>query len=270
MTIVKCEFCPNDIAYSSRNYKKYNLNEHIILCKNCIDNNVSYRKEYCKNNLCLTEKDLSDIKYLFNPCSKKKLYFEKYINYFLMNKYTSNDKIKLNIIEKKNKKLSSKNKKNKIIEERKKKLINLLYNNKIDFKEKGVCYTYIYYGTPSIEYVLEELLEENNIKNNRRIEIIKLFQQNNIKFNEQMISYKQYINGNIMDKNEIIKKAEIEDYLIQNTKYLEYLKYLKYEDAINRAIDEFINNEKLNNKTNNKTNNKINNKINKQIIVDFN
>lgn len=257
MTTIKCENCLKDVQYSHRNFKKYNHELNFVLCTCCIQNNILYTKDFCKNNLYLTEKEISELKYLFNPNVNKKLYWEKYINNYFLNKYGTKEKLKIIINQKKQKKEVSKLKKDKVISERRQLLMKILYENKIDYNENGICYTYINYGFPNIDDLVKQLISESQNIIEKKINFIQLLKENNIEINENMNSYKQYINNNYSNVTEIIKKAKVEDFLIKNTNYLNYLSTMNYENAKDKAIQEL-------------STNKIEDSPLNKIIVDFN
>lgn len=264
MKSTNCEFCLSKIWYSLRNFKKYSPIHHVVLCDQCINNNILFTKNYCQKNLYLSENEICSLKFLFSPNTNKKLYIEQLINKFFVEKYGSHDVIKSNIYLKENKKLIRQIKKNKIIDERRKQLMELIYNNKLDFKEVGICYTHINYGIPTACEVVDILMKKNNLVNEKKIKLLNLFEQNHIEYNEQMLCCKEYIDtcdNYQVDNKEIIKKAKFEDFLMKNTKYLNYLKVYNNCIAEKLAIEE-CHNKKLKLDSNNKINNKI--------IVEFN
>ena len=146
-------------------------------------------------------------------------------------------------------------KKNNIINERRKTLLNFIYNNKLDFKEVGNCYTYIHYGFPPLSKVTELLINENNLINENKYKLFKILKKNNIVYNENMQCCKAIMNNeklDLVDMDNIIEEARFEDFLIKNTQYLDYLNILDKDSAINKAIQEckkeyiYINNHKKN------------------------
>lgn len=187
MSTLNCEICLNKITYSIRNFKKYNSLLHIVLCNNCTNNNILLTKDYCKNNLYLNDNDIVQIKFLFNPYNNKKLYPEQFINKFYIEKFGTKENIELNIEKKESSRKIREIKKKEKINERRNQLLSFIYDNKLNYNEAGICYTYINYGFPSLQEVYDYIIKQCNMENH--------IENNNIKLSDEKKHGEPYINA---------------------------------------------------------------------------
>lgn len=96
------------------------------------------------------------------------------------------------VISKYGKILSSRQQK---IEKRKKLLKQLFEENKLELKNNGDCYSYIYYGDPSIEDVINNELNKCSEKSKRRIILAEKLDKKGIELDENNFYVKGFING---------------------------------------------------------------------------
>lgn len=218
MTVYKCHICIKIIKLKNNN--QYNPNKHILLCKSCLETTPTYTKKYCLKILEILE--LQNIKQIYN----KNLFMESDIK---------------PLIQKKNKE----NKQNK----RRNELKQAFFDYKLDYNEFGLAYLYIYNGQNDIKTVLESELSKAENRSKRRMYLIKLFKENNLIYNDKMRSCYEYINDiSVRGDREIIKMAEIENFLMESTTYLKLLDKYDYEDARDIALQEYMTKINSNNK----------------------
>ena len=108
-------------------------------------------------------------------------------------------------------------------------------NNKLEFKNYGDAYSYIHYGKPSLENIINDELDKNKQKNTRRMMLAKELHKLNIPLDETLNSCYEYIN-NINNKpiEDVVRHIEIENFLKHKTNYNELRK--KYNDVTAKEI----------------------------------
>jgi hypothetical protein len=207
---ISCKFCTNKI-YISPSDRKYDDNINFLLCTHCIKKQDICSKSRSSSIFLLKSEDFLNLKYIYfkNVCNTQKFYLLSDVKKLAIEKYGSIDK--LNIIKKNNKisnhilstnkKMSSELLKNK----RKRELQQILKNNKLEYKLYGNCYSYINYGKPSIDIIIQEELNELNKTNVNRFNLASALNNNNIVYDENNIHVKQYIHGNVSLNNTFLK-----------------------------------------------------------------
>jgi len=112
---------------------------------------------------------------------------------------------------------------------RKKKLIENLSENKLEYIKNGICDSYIKYGTPELNIVVENINTNTINKTNRLIELITKLKDHGHKYNENISYYQNYIrNGG--DINYTINQGIKEEYYINDIEYNYYLNTYKDEN----------------------------------------
>lgn len=130
---------------------------------------------------------------------------------------------------------------NKIEQYRKNKLINKLQENKLMMKHNGDCYSYIKYGHPGIEQVINNELLKTEYKTNRKIKLAKKLSKLNIVLDESLPSCYNYINNlGCKSLNDIVQNIEIEYFLKHHTKYDKLIKIHSPSKAKNLALRNFV------------------------------
>jgi hypothetical protein len=262
MAYYKCQRCNKIIELSNINARKPS-DKYYTLCSKCIKYYDFISKTDCKKRYMLTDSDIEEynILYFENPKNKISLYNRKEILLVAANKHGGLDKLK-NILELREHKTKLKNEKNKKIkEERKHKIIKEFRDNKLKFKYIGDSYSYINYGTPSINSIIQNEFEKINKRKVRFNKLAKELNKINIPLDESIETCHNYINniGHLSLKTSI-KEIEIEYFLINNTKYLEYKKEYSKDKSRDLALNDYM-------KDNNKD---LPNIIKKPIILKFN
>ena len=122
-----------------------------------------------------------------------------------------------------------------IKEFREKEIREILKNNKLEFKNCGDIYSYIHYGKPDINTVINNTLDKLKEKNNRRQILSQELNKYNIPYDETYKGCYEYIN-NIGTKEfiDIIRSIEVEHFLRTETNYLELRK--KYDHGLAQEI----------------------------------
>jgi hypothetical protein len=149
----KCLFCKLNTLYTKNLETKLDNKKSFVLCDPCYKKNITLSKSFCLNELLINKNDLNNIK-----CFKKNnqyLYLADDIYNFMENdnNYLSYKEEKL---------LQKYNKISNITilrKNRKKQLEDILAQNKLDYKNWGDCFTYVQFGYPSIETVIQNELE---------------------------------------------------------------------------------------------------------------
>lgn len=133
------------------------------------------------------------------------------------------------------------NKTNKILL-RKRQLFNQLSDKKLEYIKNGICDSYIKYGKPSLNDVIDNIQSKTEAKARRLNMLLIRLHNENEKYDENNSYYSKYINngGNL---NEIINEGIKEWFYINKTNYLHYLKLYKNEDvAQTKAFNAYIKN----------------------------
>jgi len=112
---------------------------------------------------------------------------------------------------------------------RKKKLLDNLSENKLEYIKNGVCDSYIKFGVPELEIVVENINTSTNMKINRLVELIEKLKEQGKKYNENVSYYQKYIrNGG--DINYMIREGLKEEYYLNDEIYNFYLNAYKDEN----------------------------------------
>lgn len=230
--LVKCRKCLCDLILNSFIDEK----NCFMLCENCKNCSKLYSKTFCLRNLLLSKNDLISLKYLHNK-KKTKYYLDDDIENII--------KIKFDEIQKNKEKRNKRIKKQESIEFiRRKTLGNRLAEYKLEIKPFGDCFTYIKYGYPSIDVVIQNEISKSIELTRRKKILYKKLQQFNLPYNETYDSccYK-FVNG-ISDRslNETINDVKIEQFFMDYTNYLELLKSNPDDIAKDKALENYINN----------------------------
>lgn len=195
---------------------------HFILCNKCIKIKklISFTK--CKKMYFLTNADVNGLKYLYisNKKNISKFYIYDEIETIIINKYGTINKItELTTI--KNKQIEQKHlKKQALIKKRKDELLEILTANKLELKNYGDCYSYIHFGTPSIDDIIINSLNNLNDKQNRRIELSTELSKYYIKFDEKNSYCCDYVNNiGCSDLNSTIENIVMSHYGYVNKEY---------------------------------------------------
>lgn len=227
------------------NPENYSKNKHYLLCKKCLGEINVCSKSKCKKTFLLNDSDLKNTKYIFLS-NQYQFYIYDDIIKIIDQKYGSLDNLE-KIIH------SNKHKSNQIIKkkelkknEREHKLKELFQSNKLEYKNYGDCYSYVHYGKPDIEIVLENELNRIKTINNRRIQLTNELRKIDIPLDESLESCYEYIyNLNTKDLSEIVRCIEIEHFLKYKTNYDELKKSYSSNQAKELALRKYTKDKKL-------------------------
>lgn len=141
-------------------------------------------------------------------------------------------------------------------EQRKKELKKRLKEMKLSCPKNSICTLYINNGKPDLETVVNSIHGKKESETKRLYKLLKTLKKNNLDYDCRIPSYKKFIeNGGDIEK--IIKNAELEKELINNTDYLSVLCNVDSETARELSANDYISNNK---KRNNIIENFISNK----------
>ncbi|ARF09721.1 hypothetical protein Indivirus_2_100 [Indivirus ILV1] len=131
-------------------------------------------------------------------------------------------------------------------ESREKEIKEIFKLNKLEFKNYGDIYSYINYGKPDINTIIQNTLSKLSEKNERRIRLSKELIELNIPYDETYKGCYEYIN-NIGTKEfiDIIRSIEVEHFLRTQTDYLQLRKKYNDKTAQDIAIRQYSENELL-------------------------
>jgi len=245
MSFYNCENCGKITNLLNTNYRIPEIKEHYLLCQKCIIKYDFISKTECKKRYLLNDSDLESqrILYFENYQNKISLYNRKEVIMLAGNKHGGLDNLQKILDLRKQKNNIRKEKSLKLKEERKNEIIKLFRNHKLKFKYIGDSYSYINYGKPSIEYILENEQKKIMKKNKRRIKLAKHLMKLNIPLDENIEACHNYINMiGCLSLNETIKEIEIEHFLLENTNYKDILINNKKEKAQSLAFEEYMKN----------------------------
>lgn len=224
---LKCDICAIKIIdLKLQDY--YKGDKHYIMCKKCLKNINICSKSKCKKTFMLNDEDIKDCKMIYLENNTYTFYLYDDIKQIVVLKYGSFDKLQ-ELIDKQNKTKENKLRKSQNIRaDRETKLKNAFELNKLEYKNYGDCYSFINYGKPSLEEVINNELIKLHSKNQRINAIAHALARINLPLDESLQSCYEYING-LTNKNLdlIIRSIEIEHFLKYKTDYDELCK--KYD-----------------------------------------
>ena len=227
-----CQKCSKNFKSNKEHdpYKEY------LFCKDCLTNMKIISKTKVKQTFYLKDNDLRSIKYI-NTYYNYQFFLYDDIHQIIINKYGSFDNFKKIISERSRKENERVDKKQKIKIEREKKLKEILKYNKLEYKPYGDCYSYVHFGIPDINDVVENELNKIQNINTKRINLSSELKKKGIKFNENLKPCYDYV-YNLNDKtlNETVRETEIEIFLKNNTNYKELIKIYPHEKAQEIAL----------------------------------
>lgn len=164
----------------------------------------------------------------------------------IINKYGTFDNLQ-SIIKQKNQQKKQRN--DKILNvklEREKNLKELLMMNKLQYKNYGDCYSYVHYGEPTLQQVIENELQKINTKNTKRVSLATELNKLGIQLDENLKSCYEYINGLSTKKlQDVVRLIEVEHFLKHNTNYEELCKKYNINKAKEMAIRQYAENQNL-------------------------
>ena len=113
--------------------------------------------------------------------------------------------------------------------------------NKLEYKNYGDCFSFVYYGDPSIETVIENELKKLDCKSARKIKLAEQLLKLNIPLDETLPSCYNYIN-NIGCKNlyQTIRAIEVEYFFKYKTDYIKLLNTYSPHQAKDIALQKYI------------------------------
>lgn len=234
-----CQQCQTLIYYT------YDITKYYILCYNCIKTSTICSKTKCKKEFLLNDNDLKNIKMVhLNNNYNYYLYVD--IEKIILNKYGSFNNLKLQIKNNKVKQLSKQTKSQNIKQTREKKLKEELRRNKLEFKNHGNLYSYIHYGTPTLETIINEELKKNKDKMERRILLSNELNKLDIQLDETLPTCYEYINNLTTKKiSTVIRNIEIEHFLKHETEYNNLCQTYSHDIAQNIAFKKYVDKQKL-------------------------
>jgi hypothetical protein len=241
--------------------RKYDPKIHHIFCDCCIQNIKVCSRSKCRQIFLLKDNDFKRLKHLYisNKNNKYCFYIYEEIEQFVINKYGSLEQLNQLLKEKKAKKDNHHERKMSRIKDREIELKKVLKDNKLEYKNHGDCYSYIMYGYPSIQNIVEDQLKNIQQIGKRRIELAEQLSNKGLPFCEKDPDCYKYIN-NLACKTleDVIKSVEIKYFLENDTDYLKLLEKYPECKAKDIAIRNFI-----------KKENSLPEILHKDIIVEF-
>ncbi|QKF93621.1 XPA domain-containing protein [Fadolivirus algeromassiliense] len=251
------EYCENCNTIMNLSVFDNDLKDkYYLFCKKCIKDMKICSKSKCKKIFLFNDLDLKNLKKIYiDTNSAHQFYLFSDVEQLIINKYESIDVLD-KLIKQRHQEKQKRN--NKIINqkiEREKKLKELFIVNKLEYKNYGDCYSYIHYGEPSLEQVLENELNKLKIKNQRRILLANELYKLHIPLDENLKSCYEFIN-NLSSKelHDVVRCIEVEYFLKNNTNYMELSKIHGHAIAQEMAIREYAQNQKLPKNIDNKYN----------------
>lgn len=130
------------------------------------------------------------------------------------------------------------------IEERKSTLTARLIIHDLEYVPYGECYSYVYYGVPNIDDVIDKELECKHTINNKRLKFGSAVFRNNMHLDEKLNSYNEYIHRDADFENSI-RKYHLEYFLKYNTPYEKFKREnptLPNDSIISMSMMDYINN----------------------------
>ncbi len=221
-----CLDCQISIRMDRFLSRKYIPSKHLLFCKKCLKKKKICSMSKSKKIFLFENNDFKQLKHIYisNPKNKNKFFLFNEVQNLVIKKYGTLDNLEK--IKNDRGRLSKEKriKQAKGIETRKKLLIDALEMNKLEFKNHGDCYSFIKYGTPPLETVIQNELGKISIKRDRKIALGKELDKINIPLDENLPSCYNYINQvGCKTLKESIREIEIEHFFKNNSNYLKYL-----------------------------------------------
>jgi hypothetical protein len=206
---------------------------NFALCPSCRDSCKLYSKTFCLKQLLISKDDLLPLKYLYNVDSKVKYYIDDDIERII--------KVKFKAIEKNKERRLVKAKHSEMVKlERRRELIEKLSEYKLNYKPFGDCFTFVQYGYPKINTVIENEIKKSIELSLRKKLLYSELKKFNIPYREDSVCY-DFING-ITSKslNDTITDAKIEDFFINYTNYEQLREVYPDEIAKEKALSNYM------------------------------
>lgn len=123
---------------------------------------------------------------------------------------------------------------------RKKELFNELSDNKLEYRKNGICDSFIKFGTPSLNVVIQTVQEKTESETNRLIKLLKCLKRENELYDKNNSYYKKYIrNGGDLEYH--VNEGIIEWFYCHKTEYTKLLaKYKNADVAEAEAFNRYI------------------------------
>jgi len=123
---------------------------------------------------------------------------------------------------------------------RKKELFDELSDNKLEYKKNGICDSFIKFGTPSLNVVIQTVQEKTDSETNRLIKLIKRLKRENELYDKNNSYYKKYIrNGGDIEYH--VNEGIIEWFYCHKTDYIKLLgKYKNANIAEAKAFNRYV------------------------------
>ncbi len=140
-------------------------------------------------------------------------------------------------------------------EKRRIELYTELEKNKLPKRDHGEQYTYIKYGKPVLEDIIQNEKKRQDDILDLQIMISKRLKEMDISLKGNIDVYNKYIDQgkfNVNNLNSIIKEIEINDFFIKDKRYINYSKIHGTETARSLILNDHIQNKKMIKKINNK------------------
>src|SRR5439155_1854984 len=184
MNLYYCEKCNNKISnfFPQNIINKYN---YYFFCSKCLKILKVCSKSKCKKLFLLNNSDFKKLKIIYLNNTQHFFLYDD-IKEIVLNKYGSFINLQNIINEKLIEKKLKIQKNNNLIADREQKLKESFQLNKLEFKNYGDCYSYIHYGEPTLEIVMENELKKINEKNSRRIILANELKKININLDESL------------------------------------------------------------------------------------
>lgn len=119
--------------------------------------------------------------------------------------------------------------------------IELKKNGLSNNLKSSLCSSYIKFGIPNIQTIIEELTNIQNSKNKKKIILINKLREIGEKYDENIPIYNDFINNNT-DINNVIKYCKLDKFLYYNTDYNKFLKKTTVNKARDLASNQYLNN----------------------------
>jgi len=168
--------------------------DHYIYCKKCLQSLKVCSKTNAKTMFLLKDGDLAGLKNIYLEGSNHVFYKYDDVEKLIVNKYGSTDNLK-DIIAKRKEEYEARNvKKNKLKEERKQILKEAFLFNKLEFKNHGDCYSFVNYGKPSLDVVVNNEIMRVMERENRIKSLDAKLREKGLIYDETIGACYEYIN----------------------------------------------------------------------------
>ena len=223
----QCEACLSSLDFDNASFtpRKKSSTKHLVLCKLCRKKQTFYSKTKCKREFLLDSSDLLPLRFLYlpNPQNHKQFYPKEEIDQLIINKHTNPQFLEEKIQKQKASRKKYLEKKKDLRRKREIQLREALDALKLPFYKFGNSFSFIETGTPSLKVVLQDELDKEEVRKQKRKELQTGLLALEIPVLDQAEDYQLYVHGTgTKSLKQTLRSLEVEHFFSQSPVYNKY------------------------------------------------